>query len=209
MILRKIVAIVMLGSFLGGCNLLELPVYALFGQSYKKVKAEYTGLKGKKVAIIIAMGPLINYDYPDARLNVALAVGDLIKKNVDDVTLIDQNQIENYQNRYLDWLSMPMSELGTHFKADRVLYIDLYEYTMHDESSVNLLRGRLNGSLYIYDMESRQQDRAVYNGDVKTQYPKDHPEPLSEKALHKIRFNSIVLFADGVAKKFYNHEIKL
>ena len=205
----KFILLVLSGLFLGGCNLLELPAYVLFGQSHKSVKAEYRGLKGTTTAIIITTGPAVDFEYPYARTNVALAVAQAITENVKKVKFVDQDSIDIFQQENLDWASFPISRIGQKFGAQRVLYLDLYQFTMYEQSSINLLQGNATAALQIYEIDGPQPDRPAYRSEVAVQYPPNNPVAVSDAALLNIRINTIKLFADQLARKFYNHKVPL
>ncbi len=117
--MRKYFSLFLLPFLLGGCNWWEFPAYVLFGKTHEKVKAEYNQLKGKRVAIIIAGLPAIDFEDPYARMDLALASAELIRQEVKKVQFVEQEKIERFQQENLDWISMPMSEIGNKFGADR------------------------------------------------------------------------------------------
>ena len=46
--MKRMALTLLLAFAAGGCNLLEWPMYVLFGQSQTKIKAEYTGLENRR-----------------------------------------------------------------------------------------------------------------------------------------------------------------
>ena len=204
----RILTVLLAGLFAGGCNLFELPLYAIFGKSHTNVKAEYKGLTGKKIAIIIATGPSTNFDYPQARTNIALATIQTVSKHVKNVEFIDQALIEKFQKQNLDWVALSMGEIARRFGAQRVLYMDLYQFTMYEPNSINLLRGNIAAAMSVYETDSANRDRPAYRTDIEIVYPEHQPKPLSKSAMKSVQYYSIALFADQVARKFYNHKIK-
>ena len=113
--------------FSSGCNLLTYPTYILFGQTHQSVKAEYRDLAGKKIAIIVAGQPAIEFEQPYARMDLALVSAQSISDHVKNVTFADQDQIDRFQRESLDWYSVSISEIARKFDAQSVLYIDLIQ----------------------------------------------------------------------------------
>jgi hypothetical protein len=196
------------GLFAGGCNWFQLPLYAIFGQTHTNVKAEYTALAGKKIAIVIATGPSTNFDYPQARTNITLAIIQTITKHVKNVQFVDRAEIEKFQKENLDWGALSMGNIARRFGAQRVLYLDLYQFTMYEPNSINLLRGNIAAAMSVYEADSANPDRQAYHTNVEIVYPENQPVPLSGPAMKSVQYNAIVLFADQVARKFYDHKIK-
>ena len=207
--MKKLFLIFLLGIFCGGCNLLELPLYAIFGKSSKNVKAEYRGLQGQKVAIVIATGPAVDFEYPYARMNVALASQQLITQDVRKVEFVDQEEIEKFQQENLDWASVPISDIAKKFGAQRVLYLDLYQFTMYEESSINLLRGQATAAVQVYETDQDNADQAAYRSEISVRYPENNPVAMSDAALQKVQFNTTRNFAEQLARKFYDHKLPI
>jgi hypothetical protein len=190
-----------------GCNILAYPTYVLFGQSHKKVKAEYTGLENHSTVIFVVTNPAIDFEYPYTGLNISLATADQISRNVKNATFIDPETVDKYQREKIDWLSIPVSEIGRDFQADRVLYIDLVQFTMREEDSINLLRAHIAADIRVYEMDSESPNQHTYQTDLDILHPKMGPSLFSDTAHALIYQESISRFAEELAKKFYNHKI--
>ena len=151
----------------------------------------------------------VDYKFPDARMNVALAAARAIKKNVEEVAFVEQEKIEMFQYERLDWVSMPMSEIADMFGAGRVLYLDMYQFDMYEEDNEYLLRGRISATVRVYERNGAQADQAVYRGEAEAVYPKHQPVAASDSAMLSVQVNAIHRFAEQVARKFYDHKVKV
>ncbi|MBN2377998.1 MAG: hypothetical protein JXD22_16490 [Sedimentisphaerales bacterium] len=192
--------------FLSGCNLLTYPAYILFGQTHQSVKAEYRGLTGKKIAIIVAGQPAIEFDQPYARMDLALVSAQSISDHIKNVTFADQDQIDRFQRESLDWYSVSISEIARKFDAEVVLYIDLIQFTTAEIDSINLLRGRIWAQVSVYDMSETKPDSPKYETEVQVIYPEEMPLPISDSTSIAVRQNTLLMFADELARKFYDHK---
>jgi hypothetical protein len=191
---------------IGGCNYLAYPAYVLFGGNEKKVKAAYKNLKGKKIAIFVVSRPAFDFEYPYASMNIGLACAHTISKHVKDVTFVEQDKIQDFQLENLDWLSMPVSQIAKRFDAERLIYIDLYEFTMYEQGSITLVRGQVSADVRIYEMDSPAPDNETYKTEIKILVPPNAPVPASEESLYAINQQSIMTFAEELAKIFYDHK---
>ena len=203
----KFVILVICSIWLLGCNMLQWPAYVIFGQRNEKVKAEYTGLKGHKTAIVVATGPGVDFEYPEARINVAMATEVTIRGEIDDLEFVEQEKVERFQLANLDWPAISMSEIAHRLGVDRILYIDLYEFTMYEQRSVQLLRGRVRATMQIYEADSPFPNRVVYQNEVATLHPEHGPVPSSPAAMQKLQMETIIIFAQTISRKFYDHKV--
>lgn len=207
--MKKVVSLVVLVSMLAGCNLFEHAVYTIFGQSSKKVKAEYTGLASKRVAIFVATAAGVDFEYPSANVNLALASSDVLARHIDEVQFVDAESIDKFQREDLDWLSLPIRDLGKMFNADRILYLDMIEFTVVEPQSINLLRGYITADVRVYEMDSVNPDKPSYQSELNVVYPEHGPTPAGDSAEQSVMYRSISLFAEELARRFYDHKVSL
>lgn len=204
-----LIGILMLGILLGGCNWLEYPLYVIFGDSKTRIKAEYPGLHEKKTAVLVMTTPAVDFEHPYAQFELASVLAQALGQNVKNAQLVDPEEIDRFQREDLDWLSLPIDEIGRKFGAQRVVYVDVIQYTTAEENSVNLLRGRIWADVSVYDMESAESTFPCYNSEIMVVYPEYAPLPMSSGAQGRIEGESIRLFAEQVSRKFYDHRITL
>ena len=207
--MKNLLFLLLLALFVGGCNIFGHTAYVLFGRTGKDVEAEYEGLAGEKVAIIIAVADEVDYNYPGARMNIALAVAKAIGQNVKDVEFVAQEKVQAFQQSQPDWIGMPMSEIAGRFGAGRVLYLDVYQFDMYERHSKYLLRGQISATVRVYERKGSNTDQAVYRGEAETLFPKHQPITAGDTAMLKVQTNTIDSFAEQMARKFYDHEVKI
>lgn len=175
----------------------------------RKVAAEYDKLAGKRVAIIVwADQATLDEDYA-ARYRVADAVRYYLKEGIKDVDLVDIRDITDFQEKSgSDWEGMSNVELGRKFKADRVVRIDLLEYTTRAPDAQSVRKGRVRASVAVYDVGRPAGDRAVFATEVTGSYP---PEGRKIDVLSvgdvDILNGALRVFGEATARKFYEHEV--
>lgn len=191
----------------GGCNWLEFPAYVLFAQSKRKVKAEYAHLADTKTALIIVTDPSTDFEFPEARLNIAFLVTNSIAANVDRIRFAAQHEVDTFQREDLGWFDLPMAEIGKRFDADRLLYLDVIRFTLTEDNSVGLLRGRLIADVRVYDMESMRPNLPCYQTEIEVVCPEHSPLPMNDMARQSIHRQTLLLFSEQLARKFYDHKV--
>ncbi|MBI9015987.1 MAG: hypothetical protein JEZ07_01880 [Phycisphaerae bacterium] len=206
--MRNIVLILMLAFMvlLSGCNIVGALLYPIFGGTSKKVDAEYEGLEGKKIAIFMIAGSNIEYEYSMEMRNLPLTAANLIGKHVKDVSFVDANEIwkDKFSNE-TEWISKPISTLAKQFGAERVIYIEFYDFTIYAENSINLLQGQARATVKIYEIDSDQPDRIVHETRITTEYFSE-PRLKNPEQESRVRSGIVAKFADELAKKFYDHK---
>ena len=193
-----------IGFLLSGCNILAWPVYVLFGGQKQKIEAEYRDLENQTVAIIVGGQSGIDFEYPYARTNIALALSQMLMQHLEGVNIASLEKIKKAQNR-LDWNSLKFAEMSRLFDCQKILYIDLIRYTLYEENSIHLLRGVIIADVRVYDMHSPQTELPVYDAEVDATFPEGAPQIHSQSVLQAMELRTISEFAQAAAKKFYDH----
>ncbi|MBN1436782.1 MAG: hypothetical protein JW936_06885 [Sedimentisphaerales bacterium] len=199
--------LILLAVGCGGCNWFEFPAYVLFGQSHVDVPAEYEGLDETTTAIVVVTDSATDFDFPYARLDIGLVVSDAIRQHIENIQFVNQDQIDVFQREDLDWFNLTMSEIGQRFEADRVLYLDIVRFTMIEDNSIGLLRGRIISDIRVYDIHCSRPDNPVYQTEINITFPEDGPLALSDQAEQQVFQHTLAQFADQLAKKFYDHRV--
>ena len=203
---ERIVALLVLVC-VGGCNWLEFPAYVLFAQSKRTVKAEYSHLENTKTALIVVTDPSTDFEFPEARLNIAYLVTNSIAANVDQIRFVPQSKVDAFQREDLDWFDLPMSEIGKRFDAERLLYLDIIRFTLTEDNSVGLLRGRLIADVRVYDVQSSKPNLPCYQTEIEVVCPEHTPLPMNDSAQQSIHRQTLLLFSEQLARKFYDHKV--
>lgn len=211
--MRKILVVSILTGMvwvMGGCAAGAFLGYQIFAPREKKIKAEYKNLADTTVAIVIASGPAMDFEFPTAKTNMALNMAYYTGKQIKTVKFVDQEKIESYQRDDLDWMRASVAEIGRKFGADRVVYVDLVKFTINEENSINLLRGNVDADLRVYEMDGATPDKPAYQSRVQVFFPENNPIPLSDENTRIIIENqTTALFALNAAQKFYDYKVPI
>ncbi len=205
---KQFVVILAAILMLSGCNALQYPAYVLFGGSKVKVKAEYEGLTGQSTALMLISRPGIDFEFPLAKIELALAANSLLAAKIEGCTLVDQQKVDDIQQTNLDWMSMPFSQLGDKLQANRIVYVDLIQFTMNETDGSGLLRGRLVAAVSVYEIDGKSPDGPVYETEIAVTLPKYGPTFMNNGTLEKFYRMVIDKFALELARKFYDHKVK-
>jgi hypothetical protein len=155
--------------------------------------------KNKEVRVVIltysAMDP--QYEFIQADRQITLKLGreltKLFQENEEKVTIVPPRLVEEYKNTHPSKHGLDPLEVGQHFKADYVIYLELNKLSLYEQGAGNqLLRGRADISVSLVDVhhpddpEEPHSFTCVYPGDscgAQDVSPENTPVSFREKFL--------------------------
>jgi hypothetical protein len=175
----------------------------------KTEEAEYKGLPNSTVAVVVFVEPAILYDYPNLREQISNVVGYQLTKNVDKVKAVEGERVTRFQDDHADWEGMDKTALGKKFGADFVLNISVVTFSTLEPGSTYLHRGFLTAQVTLHKCSLPEKEACVWNGgEIQIKYPeKDTTMGDLNGDDREIRNQTILSFAELLAKKFYKHKL--
>jgi hypothetical protein len=191
-----------------GCYLGHFIVALTKPKEYKHIKAEYY-LEAERLAIVPYVGTDIQFRYPTASVEipneVVYALGRHLKDKVR--TVVPPLAVVQWQESNLEWPNLSLDEIGRRFQADAVLYLELEQYTMLEENSANLLRGRARVRVQVAKAGA---DRSpVYSGLAEVLFPKDHPVSMLQTSERTMRQSTNRLLGEEIVNKFFDRKVEV
>lgn len=197
------VCLSLLIPMLTGCQ----AAYFLTGDDTKEVKAEYGKIGSGKLAVIVwADRHTLDVD-PKARQRVCEAVTYELKRNLPKAEFVPAREITELQTSGMDWQSMTNQQIAEQLKCDLIMRIDLLEYTTRAADTRELRKGRVEGSVSLYEAGEGARTDPIYATDVSATYPPAGQHTVAELTDYDILRASIEQFAQETAKKFHDHRV--
>lgn len=119
-----------------------------------QIPADFTGLEGKRVAVVCVASNTSNYDPYAASTQLAYTVGSLLSKKIKNVTVIRPDQINNWIDNN-NWNQIDFREVGKGVKADMVVGIDLEGFRLHEGAT--LYQGKASASSSLRHQEGGRE----------------------------------------------------
>ncbi|MAE66032.1 MAG: hypothetical protein CMJ18_17305 [Phycisphaeraceae bacterium] len=169
------------------------------------VDAEYEGLGGRDLAILVATDGTTSAQFPRAGARAARVMGAEIARNVPATKLIEPDRIDTFVDANPYWHSMPYSDVMDALGADRLLVVDVSRFTTRDQEHRHLWRGSIAADVHVVERESSNPDAYAYSQAVRAVYPQ-RPVPLLEHDEQTIQFGLLRTFSERAASLFYRHK---
>lgn len=102
------------------------------------------------------------------------------------------------------------SELARSFDADYIVHIDLKRFTLREENSPTLWRGRVDGTVFAYeviDAGGQKSATTVFEREYKSEYPAHYPVSVDRKSLKIFRKEYVDHISDELARYFHDYRM--
>lgn len=191
----------------GGCQLIAFPFIAWGKEPTREVKAEYPYLRDKHVAVLVRAEMETLVEYPHVQYELADHIQVALEASVRGVTVVDPRKVVDFQRKNADWDRMDPAALGKDFDADRLVEIQLTQYTTRDPENPYLFRGHVAAVVNVYNVDYPNSAPA-YTTDVRVAYPPNETANYGTDE-RDVRRAMMEAFAQEVAGKFYDREVKV
>ena len=189
-----------------GCKALAIPFVPFMEEPTKPVPAEYPHLESRKVAILVWADSETLFEYRNVQLELSEFVLAAMKANIKKISFIPSRTIVDHQRADPDWDRQSPATLGNQLGAERVLMLELTQYTTREPESPHLYRGRISANVKVYDC-AHADSAPTYRVNVETVYP---PGSAAEwgSSDSSVRDATMRAFAADVAGKFHDRRVK-
>lgn len=188
-----------------GCGWIKA-AFILAAPTTEKVRAEYDRLEGKRVAIYVWVPPEIAWDYPKIRLDLAGHLSAYLNEHVRDIRIVDPYQVESFLQRS-STPEVRADVFREEFRADVVVKIAVYKFTMRDPGMSQFYRGRLGASVSVADLTDPDTPaREIPLGEVMAVVPDDQSVGYANIQPSQLRLETYRVFTIDVGKKFHDYE---
>jgi hypothetical protein len=188
-----------------GCNLLSIPYFLLYADAKHPAKCKLAANdKDKQVRVVILTYGGLETRPEFLRVDRELAsylvkhLQEGFKNNKENVTLVATTLVEKYKDEHPNWHALDLDEIGTHFRADYVVDLEINDITLYEPGSRNTLyRGRTAISVAVVDV-SKPGEEPIYREEYTCEYPLTRgPIPVDDSNPQQFR----QLFLNHVAKQ--------
>lgn len=182
---------IVLGYLIGGPPQLEPAFEKETGQSFTD--------RDVRVAVVCyAPDELTKFhDNIDQQLTTQLSAMLYIHK----IDIVNPDAILSWMVNNPDWDSP--KEIGADFDVNYVVYVDIAEFSLYEEDSTSLFRGRCDAIVSVYEMETDGDGKRIFNKEINSVFPIQVPRSASDVSYETFRHDYSRRLADEIGRLFY------
>ncbi len=182
----------------GGCrSAIATALYLFKGDD---VDPEYTGLKGKKVAVVCRPPAGLNYANSTVGRDLVQQMSKLLQEHVPKIKVVDAQKVNKWcdENTWEEYV-----EVGKALKADVVVGVELEKFSIYQAQT--LYQGKANAMVRVYDC--KDGGKVVFEKILpQTVYPPNTFIQTSDEQESEFRREFVGVLADQIARHFYGHD---
>jgi hypothetical protein len=171
---------------LSSCNMIS-GVGAVVGRAVPHyTAARYKGLSGQTVVVMVWVERGIRMDYPDLQLDVANGVQNKLMEaqatakpdELKGTTFpIHPETVVRTQEDHPEFEQQPILQTASRFNVQRLIYIEVTDFSTRSTASTQLFRGSMTGNLKVIEISPDGKTKQGYNEeDIRIEFPKTGPK---------------------------------
>lgn len=198
------------GLLLSGCAIGKLA--GGMAESYKRtstrtVEAEYTGLEGKSFAVVVAAHRAVRTEFPNVVNDLTHRITERLREHAGASGYIPARRVLAYQYDNPRWVALHPAELRQALDdVDRLIYVDLQEFTLTERGNPYLWAGVASGLVGVLAKDAPIPEEYTFTRDVSVTYPDKSglgPHNIPADAVYTMLASR---FIDRATWPFYQHE---
>jgi hypothetical protein len=197
---------------LGGCAIFGYVASAL----PKHVPAQYAGLKGQSVAVMVWTEPGLRIDW-GTKLQIDLASAVQKKLQAQATNKADELEgttfpvnplsVVRYQRDHPEIQAMPITQVAPKFGVSRVVYIELTQFSTQSSDAVALYRGSAIANLRAVEINGDQATIGYSEDNIQAVFPPKSPlEGSPNGSTETMYAGTLDQLSTAIAQKFYTYD---
>ncbi|GAG45428.1 unnamed protein product, partial [marine sediment metagenome] len=139
-----------------GCSGARYGIWLFTDPDTKKVKAQFEGLVGHSVAVVIYTDERVQLDYPNVRLTLGAQIVNQLRENIKKIRVVDPLAVARYQDENLYWDTQDKKKTANDLKVDYVLLVSLLEFSTRAAGQMNAYQGRIGAEAKLYSASKEE-----------------------------------------------------
>jgi hypothetical protein len=138
-------------------------------------------------------------------VDVAVAKHVAYRLNEHDIRVVDPDRVHSWLNDNKDWHKA--AEVGAAFEVDYIVHVDLKDYSLFEEHSSDLYRGRADAMITVIKMDDDKKDGAViYSKEIVSRFPARAPVSVYSQSYDAFKKLYLTTLSQEIGKLFYETE---
>ena len=121
------------------------------------------------------------------------------------IKIVPPDYVKAWLEENKDW-DKP-EEIGAHFKATYVVYIDLNKFSLYEEGSASLYRGQSEAFVSVWKMDDDGEGEKIFGAEKISKYPAQQPISTSDETFSNFKARYLSRLSDQIGRLFYEYYI--
>lgn len=193
-------------ALMSGCNYFILLSYLISGPP--TVEPQFDADTGKSmtdyevtVAVVCYAPNELKWDFDSIDQEVAKYVSYRLGEN--KVQFVNPDVVNAWLDKNPDW-EHP-EEIGAALDVTYVIYIDLQKFTLYEEGSHTLYRGRSEALVSVYEMDDNDEGEKIWSKEYRSEFPTQVGRPTSDVVYDTFKKQYLSRLSEEIGQMFYEH----
>lgn len=171
-----------------------------------EVAAKYNGLTDKTFAVIIAADRTVQSEYPQIVTAFTRELTRRLSENAGASGVLPADEVLAFQFQRPGWVAMSPLDVAKELEVDRLIHIDLTDFTLNEPGNQYEWRGVAGGAVTVIEVPDEGSPVEKFRENVRVKYPDF--EGMSQENLQASTVLSELSrrFVERTGWLFYDHE---
>ncbi|MCC6429167.1 MAG: hypothetical protein IT435_20395 [Phycisphaerales bacterium] len=191
---------------LTGCTLLGGMIESYRQSSTHSVEAEYIGIVGKSVAVVVIADRSIEADFPGITATINERINENVLRNAQPSYGMPSVQLVQYLLNNPQLLAKPRGELAQHLGVQRLIVVELQEFRLNDPGNQYLWEGAASGQVSVVEADGPVSDDYAFSRPIRVGFPDQKGIGPEQYGRDVISSALLGRFVERTSVFFYTHE---
>lgn len=189
-----------------GCNYVILAGYLIGGPpsiepDFDRTTQKSMTDKDVTVAVVCYAPPELKWDFHKIDKKLAKYVSFRLAEH--KIQAVNPDRVGAWLDRNEDW-DTPV-DIGRALDVTYVVYIDLHKYSLYEEDSPNLYRGRAEALISAFEIDQGGEGEKIYSKEILSKYPLAVPRSTYEVSYETFERQYLTRLSEEIGRLFYEH----
>lgn len=157
--------------------------------------------KDVTVAVVCFAPTEVRYSFENIDHELAKYVAFRLREN--KITIVPPDHVRAWLEEHKDW-DKP-EEIGEAFNTTYVIYIDLNEFSLYEEGTASLYRGRSEAVVSAWKMDDDGTAEKIFSMEKISKYPQQQPVSTTEESYSNFKGRYLSRLSDEIGRFFYEY----
>ncbi len=189
----------------GGCQLAGGMADSFYRTEEVDIAAEYRGLEGERVAVLVDAGFDIQYEHPAAVPVLTEMIAGGIGSGCEGCESLHPQIVLAYQANNVYWTTLPPEEIAAALRVTRLVLIEVDTYRLTPPGNSYLWDGRIVGTVRVIEADGVDPSTDAYSKRVGAMFPYEQAVGREQASESLIEYRLQGEFAMKVVRLFQDH----